>query len=308
MSKKNIITGVVAVLALVLVVFVVLIETGVVNTRTLTQPQTVIESEIIVVSETNEDGEIEYITMVTKYSRPKVTSNYRYPTKKTTTTQAETTTTIRYVEQSSYVHITDANGIPQFNDDGTPVTEVVTYTIAENSLTQPATAAPKTSAVAVTSPDGVVQTDVSGNPVTEVVTYIETTTKGPDIWSENTQEGTTRGGLNIETDVKRDDSLAQAIVDQINADRQAQGLEPLEHATNLKASARTNSMALALPEIYGNNSNSAAYTLITKYGGNPVYQQVAAANRDKIMSADTTQIGVGVVKYNDQYYTSVIFG
>lgn len=304
MSKKNIITGAVAALALVLVVFVVLIETGIVDTRSLTQAQTVIESEIIVVSETNDQGEIEYITMVTKYARPKVTSNHRYPTKKPTTT-LPTTTTIRYVEQSSYVHVTDVNGIPQFNDDGTPVTEVVTYTIAEESLTQPTTAAPKTSAVAVTSPDGVVQTDVSGKPVTEVVTYIETTTKGPDIWSENTQEGTTRAPL-IQTEVKRDDALAQAIVDQINADRKEKGLEPLEHTTNLKAQARTNSMAIALPDIYGSSSSS-AYTLITKYGGNPVYQQVAAANRDKIMSADTTQIGVGVVKYNDQYYTSVFF-
>lgn len=305
MSKKNIITGAVAALALVLVVFVVLIETGVVDTRSLTQAQTVIESEIIVVSETNEQGEIEYITMVTKYARPKVTSNHRYPTKKPTTTRP-TTTTVKYVEQTSYVHLTDPNGIPLFNDDGSPVTEVVTYTVAENSLTQPTTAEPKTSAVAVTSPDGVVQTDVSGNPVTEVVTYIETTTKGPDIWSENTQEGTTKAPF-IQTDVKRDDALAQAIVDQINADRKEQGLEPLEHTTNLKAQARTNSMALALPDIYGSSSSS-AYTLITKYGGNPVYQQVAAANRDKIMSADTTKIGVGVVKYNDQYYTSVFFG
>ncbi len=305
MSKKNIVTGVVAALALVLVVFVVLIETGVVDTRSLTQAQTVIESEIIVVSETNEQGEIEFITMVTKYPRPKVTSNHRYPTKKPTTTLPPTTT-VKYVEQSSYVHVTDVNGIPQFNDDGTPVTEVVTYTVAENSLTQPTTAAPKTSAVAVTSPDGVVQTDVSGNPVTEVVTYIETTTKGPDIWSENTQEGTTKAPL-IQTEVKRDDALAQAIVDQINADRKEQGLDPLEHTTNLKAQARTNSMALALPDIYG-SSNASAYTLITKYGGNPVYVQVAAANRDKIMSADTKQIGVGVVKYNDQYYTSVFFG
>ena len=304
MSKKNIITGAIAALALVLVVFVVLIETGVVDTRSLTQPQTVIESEIIVVSETNEQGEIEFITMVTKYARPKVTSNHRYPTKKPKPTTT-TTTTIKYVEQSSFVHLTDPNGIPLFNDDGTPVTEVLTYTIAEESLTQPTTAEPKTSAVAVTDPDGAVQTDVSGNPVTEVVTYIETTTKGPDIWSENTQEGTTKAPF-IQTDVKRDDALAQAIVDQINADRKEQGLSPLDHTTSLKASARTNSMALALPDIYG-KGNDKAYTLITKYGGNPVYQQVAAANREKVMSADTTQIGVGVVKYEGQYYTSVLF-
>lgn len=304
MSKKDIATCVVAGLALILVVVVVLVETGVFKSGTK-EPETVIESEIVVVSETNEFGDVTFITMVTKYAKPKVSSHHRYPTKPTTTkVTTEPVTTVRYVEQSSYVHVTDPNGIPQFNPDGTPVTEVVTYTIAENSITQPPTAAPKTSGVAVTDPNGAVQTDVSGNPVTELVTYYETTT---NIWDDNTKEATT-GIFNIETDVTRDDTLAQNIVNQINSDRAAQGLEPLEHTTGLKAKARTNSMALALPDIYGDNQADGAYTLVTPYGGNPVYQTVAAANKDKIASADTKQIGVGVVKYNDKYYTTVIFG
>lgn len=308
MSKKNIVTGVIAVLALVLVAVVALVETGVIDNAFLTEPETVIESEIVVVSETNELGSVEYITMLTKYAKPNVSSNHRYPTKKrTTTTTLPTTTTIRYVEQSSVHHVTDVNGIPQFNDDGSPVTEIITYTVPEDSITQPTTAAPKTSAVAVTDASGNQQTDASGNAVTEVVTYTETTTKGPDIWSENTQEGTT-GIFNIETSVKRDDKLAQAVVDQINADRKAEGLEPLSHTTNLKASARTNSMALAMPDIYGSGQVSGAYTLVTPYGGNPIYQIVAAANKDKVKSADTKEIGVGVVIYEDKYYTTVLFG
>lgn len=308
MSKKNIVTGVIAALALVLVAVVALVETGVIDNAFLTEPETVIESEIVVVSETNELGSVEYITMLTKYAKPKVSSNHRYPTKKrTTTTTLPTTTTIRYVEQSSVHHVTDVNGIPQFNDDGSPVTEIITYTVPEDSITQPTTAAPKTSAVAVTDASGNQQTDASGNAVTEVVTYTETTTKGPDIWSENTQEGTT-GFFNIETSVKRDDKLAQAVVDQINADRKAEGLEPLSHTTNLKASARTNSMALAMPDIYGSGQVSGAYTLVTPYGGNPIYQTVAAANKDKVKSADTKEIGVGVVIYEDKYYTTVLFG
>lgn len=304
MSKtKNIITAIIAVLALVLVVFVVLVETGIFKPGFMkTEPETVIESEVIVVSETNESGEVEYLTMVTKYAKPKVSSNHRYPTKKRTTTTVPTTT-IKYVEQSSIVHITDPNGIPQFNDDGTPVTEVVTYTIAENSITQPPTAPPVTSAVVVTDPSGVVQTDASGNAVTELVTYYETTTEAPNIW---TSVESTTSVFNIQTEVKRDDTLAQNIVNQINLDRQAAGLEPLTHTTNLKATARTSSMALALPNVYGEGKAS-GFNLITKFGGNPVYQQVAAANKDKIMSPDTTEIGVGVVKYNDQYYTTVIF-
>lgn len=305
MSKKNIITCVVAALAMILVVVVVLVETGVINSDFQTEPETV--TEIVVVSQTNEFGDVEYITMVETYEKPKVSSNHRYPTKKTTT-KKPTTTEVRYVEQSSYVHVTDANGIPQFNPNGTPVTEVVTYTVREDSITKPTTAAPKTSAVVVTDASGNQQTDASGNAVTEVVTYVETTTKGPDIWSENTQEGTT-GGFNIETDVKRDDNLAQAVVDQINADRAAAGLEPLEHATGLKATARANSTALALPDLYGGKLPApSAYTLKTTYGGSPVYQTVAAANRGTVMSEDTKQIGVGVVVYEGQYYTTVIFG
>ena len=308
MSKKNIVTGVIAALALALVAVVALVETGVISSNFMTEPETVIESEIVVVSETNELGSIEYITMVTKYSKPKVSSNHRYPTKKrTTTTTLPTTTTIRYVEQSSVHHVTDVNGIPQFNDDGSPVTEIHTYTVPEDSITEPTTAAPKTSAVVITDASGLQQTDVSGNPVTEVVTYTETTTQGPDIWSENTKEGTT-GIFNIETSVKRDDKLAQTVVDQINLDRKAEGLEPLKHTTGLKASARTNSMALAMPDLYGSGQVSGAYTLVTPYGGNPIYQTVAAANKSKVMSADTKEIGIGVVIYEGKYYTTVLFG
>lgn len=309
MSKKDIATAVIAVLALALVVVVVLVKTGVINSERTTEPETVIETDIVVVSETNEDGDIEFITMVTKYAVPKVSSNHRYPARPTTTKKpvstTEGTTEVRYVEQTKYVQVTDANGIPLFNADGTPVTEVVTYTVAENSITKATTAPPKSSGVVVTNSNGEAQTDESGNAVTEVVTYYETTTATTNRF-DNTEEATT-GILNIETDVTRDDTLAQNIVDQINADREAQGLGALEHTTNLKARARTNSMALALPDIYGDNQVSGAYTLTTTYGGSPVYQIVAAANKDKIASADITKIGVGVVKYNGQYYTTVIF-
>ena len=68
-----------------------------------------------------------------------------------------------------------------------------------------------------------------------------------------------------------------------------------------------NMLGIREPDIYG-KGNGNAYTLITKYGGNPVYQQVAAANRERLMSEDTKQIGVGVVKYEGQYYTSVLLG
>lgn len=300
MSKKNIITSVVAGLALILVVVVVLVETGVIRSD-FSEPETVIESEVIVVSETNEFGDVEYLTMVTRYSKPKISSNYRYPTKKTTT-KKHTTTTVKYVEQTNIIELTQENGLPAFDENGVRLTEIVTYTVREDSITKPTTAAPKTSAVAVTDASGNKQTDVSGNPVTEVVSYYETTTEAPNRWT-TTEEGTT-AFIHIETPIKRDDALAQNIVDQINDDRKAAGLAPLEHATGLIGTARLNSAAIARGE---ESVASDAYTLETTYGGSAVYQTVVAANSGKAMSPDTTKIGVGVVIYEGHYYTTVIF-
>lgn len=302
MSKKNIVTCVVAGLALVLVLVVVLVQTGVINSDFETEPETV--TEIVYVSQTNEQGDVEYLTMVEVYEKPSVSSNHRYPTKKTTT--KATTTTVKYVEQSSYIHLTEADGTPMFTPDGKPVTEVVTYTVREDSITKPTTAPPKVSEVVATDENGSELTDENGNPVTEVVTYYETTTKGPDRWS-TTEEGTT-GYFQIQTSVERDDALAQNIVDQINEDRKAAGLAPLEHATKLKANARTNSTAMAMPDLYNGKLNAPnSYMLKTTYGGNPIYQKVIAANREKAMSEATTQIGIGIVIYEGTYYTTVIF-
>ena len=56
MAKKNVLTGVVVALALVLVVIVVLVKTGVFNSvpQKTTAVETVIESAVVVASETNE--------------------------------------------------------------------------------------------------------------------------------------------------------------------------------------------------------------------------------------------------------------
>ena len=306
MSKKNIATCVVAGLALVLVLVVVLVQTGVISSDFQTEPETETVTEIVYVSQTNEQGDVEYLTMVEVYEKPKVSSDHRYPTKKPTTTKP-TTTTVKYVEQSSYVHLTEADGTPMFTPDGKPVTEVVTYTVREDSITKPTTAPPKVSEVVATDENGNPMVDENGNPVTEVVTYYETTTQGPDRWS-TTEEGTT-GFFQIQTSVERDDTLAQNVVDQINDDRAAAGLAPLEHATKLKASARTNSTAMARPDLYNGKLNAPdSYMLKTTYGGNPIYQKVIAANRERAMSADTTQIGVGIVICEGTYYTTVIFG
>lgn len=310
MSSKNILTGLVCIVALILVVVVILVKTGAFDgTERTTEMETIIETSVVYESETNEEGSVEYITWVHTYPKPKYSSNHTYPTTKKRTTVPNTeTTTAPFVEQSSAVAVTDENGIPQFDENGVPFTEIVTYTVAADSITTTETTTefvPRTEGVVVTNILGRPEKDENGNPVTEIVTLDAPPTTKEDIWGENTQPGTTEKKLiNLEPNLKRDDNLAQAIISQINADREAAGLEPLEHSTNLKATARTNSMASAMPDVYGEPST---YCLVTTYGGNPVYQQVAAANNSTIMSAETTQIGVGVVVYEGKYYTTVIF-
>lgn len=312
MSGKNILTGVVCALALILVVIVILVKTGVFGetSKTTTEVETIIETSIVVESETNEEGSVEYLTFLHYYPKPLYSSNHTYPTtKKKTTVPQSTTTTVPMLEMTEFVPITDENGIPQFDANGVPLTELLTYTVPADSTTttEPTTEfVPRTDGVVVTDRWGREEKDENGNPLTEIVTLDAPPTTLPDLWSENLQSGTASNGSNSEkVNLKRDDALAQAVVDQINRDRQAEGLAPLEHTASLKASARTNSMALALPEVYGKPSG--AYSLVTTYGGNPIYQTVKAANKDKAMGADTTKIGVGVVVYEGQYYTTVIF-
>lgn len=301
-NKKNVITIAVAAVALVLTLVVVLVATGVINFGTSSnEPETVVESEVVVVSQTNEQGEVEYMTIVTKYYKPDV-QLHKYPTKPTTKGTKTTTTTVRYVEQSSSYYVTDPNGTIIIGEDGKPVTEVVTYTVREDSIT---TAPPQTSAVAVTGADGVQQTDANGNPVTEVVTYYESTTTAPDRWS-TTQEGTTKyNPFQIET--TRDDVLASNIIAEINDERAAAGLAPLE--ASLNATARTNSQNMAQPEVFnGMLIAPDSYMHTSTYGGNSLYLVISSSNQADIMNADITKIGVGVVVRDGTYYTTVIFG
>ncbi len=300
-NKKNVITIAVAVVALMLTLVVVLIATGVINFDNLFsgEPATVVESEVVVVSQTNEQGEVEYVTIVTKYYKPDV-QLHKYPTKPTT--KGTTATTVRYLEQSSYLYMTDPDGSISIDENGNPVTEIVTYTVREDSIT---TAPPRTSAVAVTGADGVQQTDANGNPVTEVVTYYEPTTTAPDRWS-TTQEGTTRFNP-FPSDIKKDEALANNIIAEINDERVKAGLEPLE--ASLNGAARTNSQNMAQPEIFGGKLYAPdSYMLESSYGGNSLYLKVSSSNQAKIMSADTTKIGVGIVVRDGIYYTTVIFG
>ncbi len=311
MSTKNILTGVVVALALVLVLVVVLVKTGVfdgADRTTTTEPEMIVETQVVVVTGTDVNGESFQYTMMSEYSRPRFSSNFIYPTKvkkTTTTTEPESTTAPLFIEETSAVEVTNENGEPVTDENGVPVTEIVTYTVpvTESTTAEPTTAySPRTSSVVVTNKLGIVQKDENGNPKTEVVTIDPPAPTQGDIWSESAVPGTTKK-QGIDAGVTVVNNLEQAILEQLNQDRLAVGATPLNN-TN-KARARTEATAKAIPEIYGEPAES-AYIIVTDYSGQGVYNELSAGISEKLLSAETESIGIGVVEYQDKYYTCVI--
>ncbi len=292
-SAKNIITGVVGVVAVILVVVVLLVmKFG--SDENRREKETIIVSEIISELRTDENGETFFYTMVTRYSKPKYSSGHTYPpTKKPTTTAA-------FVEVTSYEYVTDENGNIQYDENGQMMTEVATYTVPADSVTVPTEPEASTESVGVTDESGNSVLDENGNPVTEIVTLPppETVTR-EDIWQTDNK----RPGAGILP--TRDDALADNIVANINRDREDRGLPHLVHDKDLKADARVQSTYKAAPDLADKELNT-GITFETEYGGQSLYGTVMSKVSGKALSADTTKIGVGVVKLNGVYYTTVI--
>lgn len=293
-STKNILTGAVVAVALILVAAVFLIS-KIKEIKESKENETVIVSEIISELRTDENGETFFYTMVTRYSRPKYSSNYTYPP-----TSRPTTTKDPFVEVTSYEYVTDENGNPVFDENGNYATEVVTYTVPAEEVEPPSEYEPSTENVAVTDENGNPVLDENGNPVTEVVTLPppETTTR-ENIWDDETE----RPGPGFFP--TRDDALAEDIVRQINQDRADRGLDPLVHDQGLKADARVQSTYNAAPELGGEDVNYGT-SFETSYGGSGLYQTVMGSVGGRAFSADVTKVGVGVVKLNGTYYTTII--
>ncbi|MBQ8764060.1 MAG: hypothetical protein IJZ07_08150 [Clostridia bacterium] len=311
MSTKNILTGVVVALALVLVLVVILVKTGVFDgaETTTTEPEMIVETQMVVVTGTDANGYNFEYTMMSEYTRPRVSSNFIYPTRKkttTATTEPESTTAPLFIEETSAVQVTDPNGEPVTDENGVPVTEIVTYTVpvTESTTAEPTTAySPRTSYAVVTNQFGIVQKDENGNPKTEAVTIDPPAPTQGDIWSQSAQPGTT-SKFDVNAGVTVVGNLEQAILEQLNQDRIAAGVTPLNN--DLKAKARTEATTKALPAIYG-EPDASAYVLVTDYSGQGVYNEASSALSEKLLSADTASIGIGVVEYQDKYYTCIIF-
>ncbi len=298
MAKKDIITGVVALVAIALVVIVVLISTGVIGGDK--EDETVVETSVVHASRIDENGNIEYYTMVTEYTRPKASSGYTYPVKPaqpTTEPVTEPSTTLpNYVEYTSAVTVLDENGNPVLDENGVPLTSFVSYT---EIATQPPP--PPTQAVQVTDQNGNPVLDENGVPVTEMVTVGETTTRENGIWT--TSETESKRFDITPPDVGRDDALASNLIAQINFDREGAGLPPLTENRELTISARSSSTSRAVGI---DDGNSRGYILDTSYGGQQIYIDMYDMMSSAILSADSTQVGVGVAKMNGQYFTTII--
>jgi hypothetical protein len=133
-----------------------------------------------------------------------------------------------------------------------------------------------------------------------VETVPETTT---DRWAEESRSD--NGFLpDIDIQVGRDDALANNIIDQINSDRESfGGKSPL--AVELNGVARQDSTFSIMPG-YSERVSGRGQTFITTYGGSQLYADIAKAMSGRIHSDSATAIGVGVVKANGKYYTTVI--
>ena len=310
MSTKNIYTGVVVMLALVMVL-VALFATGVIGKKdeepessaTSTELQTFIVTKIEVESQTNEFGDVTFYTVLDYYVQLGVSSDHTYKP----TTTLPTTTENPFVEQDSYVYATNADGSPVYGEDGKPVTEVVKVTVDKNSLTTEPIPEPETRFEQVTDENGVPVTDENGQPVTESYTVEHTTApveSTADRWAEKTTEDKNGFLPNVEVNIGYDDELAKNIVEQINSDRASVGGRAAL-SSELNGVARADSSYSSMP-MYEDRVSGRGMTFVTTYGGSRLYADIARAMSGKIHSDSSTKIGVGVSRSGDKYYTTVI--
>lgn len=295
LTKRDIATMASVMAALVLVVFVF----AKIYTSDDPSDSQATNTSVIYMSQTREDGQIEFYTMIEEYVNGGFYASVTYTTTTTTTKPTSEESTTEEEPVTSVVNVTDANGETVTDAEGKPVTEIVTVTTT--STTEPAT-----SHVPVTDANGVPVTDAQGKPVTEVVTVPPTTeTTTEDIW---TTESTTSGRFDVDIipEYSNESGTAATIVNQINKTREQAGLPALRMDSMLSASARTYCLSLAIPESFGSASAPAgSYSTQSTSGGAQLYSSILA-NTAAATGENLSSIGVGVIKYKGTYYATVV--
>ncbi|MBR0112798.1 MAG: hypothetical protein IJM02_03535 [Clostridia bacterium] len=225
-KTMNIVTIAAGALAVILVTVVILVKTGVLKpsrSAESTTDGTVIVSEVVEYSEVNDEGEIEYYTMINYYMKPSISSNHSYPyvPPKTTTVPETTTEKEYYIEYTDVEEETDENGEKVTDEQGRAVTKQVVHTKKTdeqgNVIENGTTAEPTTVTTSQQTTSIVYRTDpISKKPIknirgeyitigiateapttttttTKPVVHVkgETTTKAPETTTKKQAESTT---------------------------------------------------------------------------------------------------------------------
>ena len=280
---KDVTTMAVAATALALVVFVFI------KMFSSSKPSDteVNRTTIIEYSRINDDGEIEFLTMIENYTDSGMHASFRYPT--TATTEESTEETESETDETMIVFVTNEDGEYVTDENGEAITKVET------------TVKPSTKVVPVTDDSGETVTDSKGKPVTKTVTVpptestTETTTK--DIWTEVT----TTSKIKIPINYTNESGTANTIISEINRERAENDLPALTQDSGLSTTARAYSVAKTMGQ---STPTRVTYFVKTPAGGSLIYKSVVAST--DATTGDHTSIGVGVVKYNGEYYTTVI--
>lgn len=293
-TKKDIVTmiTVAVALALVVIVFVIIYTGG--NDNDLDSHAG--DTTVHLYSQTGVDGSIEFYTMIEEYTDSGNHASVSYSRKTTTapsTTEGKSTTT---KPVTSVVYVTDESGERVTDESGNPVTEIVTVTTTKK---------PSTSVVDVTDENGEKVTDENGKPVTDVVTVTSTSNSTTEnIWTEES----TTNRFGIETEYSNESGTASTLVSEINKKRNENGLSTLKNDGTLSAAARTYSLASAMPDQFSSTGSlgSNVYTFETTGGGGAIYSSILASAADTVSNGEYARIGIGVIKYNGTYYTTVL--
>ena len=280
---KDVTTMAVAATALALVVFVFI------KMFSSSKPSDteVNRTTIIEYSRINDDGEIEFLTMIENYTDSGMHASVRYPT--TATTEESTEETESETDETMIVFVTNEDGEYVTDENGEAITKVET------------TVKPSTKVVPVTDDSGETVTDSKGKPVTKTVTVpptestTETTTK--DIWTEVT----TTSKIKIPINYTNESGTANTIISEITRERAENDLPALTQDSGLSTTARAYSVAKTMGQ---STPTRVTYFVKTPAGGSLIYKSVVAST--DATTGDHTSIGVGVVKYNGEYYTTVI--
>lgn len=311
MSNRTLSTILIAITALILLVVAVFVKTGVFKVggndgetesdTESTEEET--ETSIVLMSEINEDGDIDYYTMITSYRRPSVNQNftYQYTLPKSTAPDDDSL----YTELTSMKYVYDEQGNNVLDENGEPVTQIVSYT---ELIT---TTEPETTTEYVEETEIVYKTNVLGkktgetkvnvlNPTGETEPVTEKRTILPKVTIQRPTKPVTT------LPYSANGNTESAIVSSINATREANGLPALTVNGNDRTVARGISTQKAFPDSPAFTSDGITYSIVN-INGTDVAAVVQSGSIGAAAAGENyTSIGVGVIEYNGKVYTTII--